>query len=211
MTRAPGRYQAKIRRGFGSIIRGIFIAGCIAAVLVGIGFLWWVNNLPEVEVPMRSKADGIVVLTGSRFRINDALELLAAGHGKRLLISGVYPATKLSEIAHMMPEFERWFVCCVDLDHMALNTIGNAVETKRWAREQRSQSLIVVTSNFHMPRALTEISHQLPDVRLVAYPVVSDRVRIDSWWSSPATARLLFMEYLKYMVASVRVRIDGIA
>ena len=62
-----------------------------------------------------------------------------------------------------------------------------------------------------MPRALTEISHQLPDVRLVAYPVVSDRVRIDSWWSNPATARLLFVEYLKYMVASVRVRIDGIA
>ncbi len=170
-------------------------------LLIGGGFLWWVNNLPEAEVPMRSKADGIVVLTGSRFRINDALELLAAGHGKRLLISGVYPATKLSEIAQMMPEFDRWFVCCVDLDHMALNTIGNAVETKRWALEQRSQSLIVVTSNFHMPRALTEISHQLPDVRLVAYPVVSDRVRIDSWWSNPATARLLFMEYLKYMVA----------
>jgi len=211
MTRTPGRYQANIRRGFGSMVRTFFIAGCLAMLLIGIGFLWWVNNLPEAEVPMRSKADGIVVLTGSRFRINDALELLAAGHGKRLLISGVYPATKLSEIAHMMPEFDRWFVCCVDLDHMALNTIGNAVETRRWALEQRSQSLIVVTSNFHMPRALTEISHQLPNVRLVAYPVVSDRVRIDSWWSNPATARLLFVEYLKYMVASVRVWIDGIA
>ena len=102
-----------------------------------------------------------MVLTGSRFRISDALELLAAGHGKRLLISGVYPATKLSEIAHMMPEFDRWFACCVDLDHLALNTIGNAVETKRWAREQGSTSLIVVTSNFHMPRAMAEIAHQL--------------------------------------------------
>jgi hypothetical protein len=58
---------------------------------------------------------------------------------------------------------------------------------------------------------LTEISHRLPDVRLVAYPVVSDRVRVESWWSSPATARLLFTEYLKYMVASVRVRFDGTA
>jgi uncharacterized SAM-binding protein YcdF (DUF218 family) len=200
-----------MRRGFGSTTRGLIAAVCVGVVLIGIGFVWWVNNLPEAEVPMRSKADGIVVLTGSRFRINDALELLAAGHGKRLLISGVYPATKLSEIAHMMPEFQRWFACCVDLDHMALNTIGNAVETKRWAREQRSRSLIVVTSNFHMPRALTEISHQLPDVRLVAYPVVSDRVRVESWWSSPATARLLFTEYLKYMVASVRVRFDGTA
>lgn len=209
MTRAPGRFQATVRHGVGSIVRGLILAGCLGVVLIGLGFLWWVNNLPEAEVPMRSKADGIVVLTGSRFRINDALELLAAGHGKRLLISGVYPATKLSEIAHMMPEFSRWFACCVDLDHLALNTIGNAVETERWAREQRTASLIVVTSNFHMPRAMTEISHRLPEVRLVAYPVASDRVKIDSWWTSPATARLLFVEYLKYMVASVRVRLDG--
>lgn len=211
MTRAPGRFQATVRHGVGSIVRGLFLAGCLGVLLIGLGFLWWVNNLPEAEVPMRSKADGIVVLTGSRFRINDALELLAAGHGKRLLISGVYPATKLSEIAHMMPEFARWFACCVDLDHLALNTIGNAVETERWAREQRTASLIVVTSNFHMPRAMAEISHRLPEVRLVAYPVVSDRVKLDAWWTSPATARLLFVEYLKYMVASVRVRLDGTA
>ena len=78
-----------------------------------------------------------------------------------------------------MPEFERWFACCVDLDHLALNTIGNAIETKRWAREQRAKSLIVVTSDFHMPRALAEIAHQLPDVALVPFPVVSDRVRDD--------------------------------
>ena len=211
MTRAPGRNRIKLRRGWSSAIRGILIAGCLVVVLFGVGFLWWVNTLPEAEVPMRSKADGIVVLTGSRFRISDALELLAAGHGRRLLISGVYPATKLSEIAKLTPEFDRWFNCCVDLDHVAADTIGNAVETKRWAREQGCRSLIVVTSNFHMPRAMAEISHQLPDVRLVAFPVISDRVRIDSWWSSPATARLLVTEYLKYMVALTRMRLDTLA
>ncbi len=192
-------------------IRSILIAGGVAGVLLGGGFLWFVGQLPEPEVPMRTKADGIVVLTGARFRIADALELLAAGHGRRLLITGVYPATKLSEIAHQMPEFERWFACCVDLDHLALNTIGNAIETKRWAREQGAKSLIVVTSNFHMPRALAEISHQLPDVKLVAFPVASDRIRVDAWWTSPATARLLFFEYLKYMVALTRMRLDGVA
>lgn len=192
-------------------IRKILLAAVLAALLLGSGFLWFVGNLPEGEVPMRTKADGIVVLTGSRFRIGDALELLAAGHGRRLLISGVYPQTKLTEIAHMMPEYSRWFACCVDLDHIALNTIGNAVETKRWAQEQGVRSLIVVTSNFHMPRALAEISHQLPDVKLVAFPVASDRIKVDSWWTSPATARLLFFEYLKYMVALTRMRFDAVA
>ena len=211
MTRTPGRHRVKLHGGFGSVVRNTLIAGLFVVLLIGAGFLWWVNTLPEGEVPMRSKADGIVVLTGSRFRISDALELLAAGHGRRLLISGVYPATKLSEIAKLTPEFDRWFNCCVDLDHVAANTIGNAVETRRWAREQGCRSLIVVTSNFHMPRAMAEISHQLPDVRLVAFPVISDRVKVDSWWSSPATARLLFTEYLKYMVALTRMRFDASA
>ncbi len=193
------------------MLRKSLVAGCFSALLIGAGFVWWVSSLPEAEVPMRRKADGIVVLTGSRFRIGDALELLAAGHGKRLLISGVYPATRLSEIAALTPEFERWFACCVDLDRMAVNTIGNAVETKRWARDQGSKSLIVVTSNFHMPRAMAEISNQLPDVALVPFPVVSDRVKVETWWTNPATARLLFFEYLKYMVAVTRMRLNGFA
>ena len=192
-------------------IRKILLAAGLLALLVCAGFLWFVNQLPEAEVPMKTKADDIVVLTGSAFRISDALELLAAGHGRRMLITGVYPATRLSEIARLTPEFERWFNCCVDLDHAAINTIGNAVETRRWARDQGSKSLIVVTSNFHMPRALAEIAHQLPDVTLVPFPVVSDRIRVESWWSDPATARLLILEYLKYIVALTRMRLDAFA
>ena len=192
-------------------IRRILVAACVAGLLLCAGFPIFIARLPEGEVPMKTKADGIVVLTGSAFRISDALELLAAGHGRRLLITGVYPATRLSEIAALTPQFERWFSCCVDLDRVALDTIGNATETKRWAREQGAKSLIVVTSDFHMPRALAEIAHQLPDVTLVPFPVMSDRVRVETWWSNPATARLLFWEYLKYMVALTRMRLDGFA
>ena len=193
------------------MFRKLLAAAGLAALLLGAGFLWFVNRLPEGEVPMKTKADAIVVLTGSAFRIADALELLAAGHGKRLLITGVYPDTKLMEIARMTPQFEKWFACCVDLDHVALDTIGNAVETKRWARGQGVKSLIIVTSDFHLPRALAEISHELPDVTLVPFPVVSDRVRVETWWSNPATARLLFWEYLKYMVALARMRLHAFA
>ena len=82
-------------------------------------------------------ADGIVALTGGPFRINDALDLLAAGRGKRLLISGVNPATRPGEISRLMPEHQRWFTCCVDIDHSATNTIGNAIETRRWVEGPR--------------------------------------------------------------------------
>ena len=40
--------------------------------------------LPSEEVALDRNADGIVVLTGGTSRVSDALELLAAGRGKRL-------------------------------------------------------------------------------------------------------------------------------
>jgi len=188
------------RTGFVTLL----VFGLPALLLAG-GFLWFVGSVPATEVPPDRDADGIVVLTGGAFRINDALDLLAARRGRRLLITGVNPATRPVEISRLVPEHRRLFNCCVDLDHSATNTIENAVETRRWAKARNFQSLIVVTSNFHMPRAIAEINHQLPGVTLVPFAVVSERVKVDAWWENPATARLLFSEYLKYIVARGRM------
>jgi len=85
------------------------------------------------------------------------------------------------------------------------------VQARRWALEHRFQSLIVVTSAYHMPRALAELGHQLPEATLIPYPVVSDRLRIEPWWSNGATARLVVSEYLKFLAAKVRMRFDSAA
>lgn len=183
-------------------------AGALGAVLLGVGFAWFVLNIPSEEVTLDRKADGIVVLTGAAARIPDAIELLAADRGKRLLISGVHRDTRAREIARLTPLYSKYFTCCIDLDRSALNTFGNALETKSWAREHNFNSLIVVTSNWHMPRAMAELEHQLPDVTLVAYPVISPKLKDDPWWSNLDSARLLFSEYLKYLFAQIRMRID---
>ena len=54
------------------------------AVAFVAGFLWFVATVPTEEVSINRPADGIVVLTGGASRIADAIELLAAGRGKRL-------------------------------------------------------------------------------------------------------------------------------
>jgi len=180
----------------------------IAAAGVSLGFLWFVSQLSTQEAPLTRNADGIVVLTGGASRVTDAFELLASKRGRRLLITGVYPATSRGEISRLMPEHERLFACCVDLDRAAVNTLGNAIGTRRWAREQGFGSLIVVTSAYHMPRALAELAHQLPGVELVPFPVVTEKLRAEPWWSHAATARLLFSEYVKYIVAVIRMRLD---
>jgi uncharacterized SAM-binding protein YcdF (DUF218 family) len=189
-------------------LRGPRVTTLLLLLLIALfsgGFLWFVGTIPETEAPPARNADGIVVLTGGAFRISDALDLLAAGRGQRLLITGVNPATRSQEISRLVPEHQRWFKCCVDLDHSATNTIGNATETRRWVQARGFHSLIVVTSNFHMPRAMAELAHQMPGVELVPYPVVSDKVRVETWWENPSTTRLLLLEYLKYVVARGRM------
>ena len=175
-----------------------------AVLLMGLGFLWFVRQVPAEEVTLNRDADGIVALTGGASRIADAIELLASGRGKRLLISGAYRATNSKEISRLNPEFERWVRCCVDFDR-SLNTLGNAIETKRWAEHRGFRSLIVVTSNYHMPRALAELAHQLPDVVLVPFPVVTDRQRVEPWWTDGVAARRMVTEYVKYVFVRVRM------
>jgi uncharacterized SAM-binding protein YcdF (DUF218 family) len=186
------------------LVRNILYLIVLAVAGFGLGFVWFLHLVEGSHEAPTHKVDGIVALTGGPFRINDALELLAAGLGQRLLISGVNPVTRVGEISRLVPEHERLFSCCVDVEHSATNTTGNAVETRRWVEARGFRSLIVVTADFHMPRAMVELSHQIPGVTLVPYAVVSDKVRVDVWWENPETARLLFLEYLKYIFAHVR-------
>jgi uncharacterized SAM-binding protein YcdF (DUF218 family) len=189
------------------------LVACVAAVvLLGFGFLWFVWRVPADEVALNRNADGIVALTGGASRVADAMELMAAGRGKRLLISGAYRTTTPGEISRLNPVYARVAGCCVDFDN-SLNTLGNAIETRRWAERWGFRSLIVVTSNYHMPRALAEIAHQLPGVALVPFPVVTDKQRAEPWWTNSAIARLMLSEYMKYVFARVRMGVtsaDGV-
>jgi uncharacterized SAM-binding protein YcdF (DUF218 family) len=182
--------------------------GALGALLLLLGFCGFVWFLPERQIVLGDSADGIVVLTGGTSRISDALQLLATGRGKRLLITGVNPDTTTTDIAREVVNYNKLLACCVDLDYSALNTYGNAVQARRWAVAHDFHSLIVVTSAYHMPRALAELAHQLPDAALIPFPVVSDRLRVEPWWSNGDITKLVLSEYLKYLFAKVRMPFD---
>lgn len=191
----------------------VVVTSAILFVCAAAGFIAFLAQLRGVETQPARNADGIVVLTGGSSRVSDAMELLAGGYGKRLLISGVHPTSAASDISRSLPDNQALsgnqslLGCCVDLDRSAVNTRSNAAETRRWVRERGFKSLIVVTSNYHMPRAIAEMSHAMPDVMLIPFAVVGDKWRDEPWWTSGTTFRLLLSEYAKYVAVELRVRL----
>jgi uncharacterized SAM-binding protein YcdF (DUF218 family) len=198
--------NAPVRSPRGRLRAAIAVPLALVAALV-FGFVGFLSQLRDTETRPEQHADGIVVLTGGASRVSDAMELLAAGYGKRLLISGVHPASTAHDISRSVQESQALFRCCVDLDRSAVSTRSNALETRRWAHERNFRSLIVVTSNYHMPRAIVELSHAMPDITLIPCAVVGERWREERWWQNGATFRLVLSEYVKYVAAAMRVRL----
>ncbi|MEZ5792421.1 MAG: YdcF family protein [Nitratireductor sp.] len=154
-------------------------------------------------------ADGIVVLTGGSARIATAIELLEHGSARRLLISGVHPSSSLTAIRGAVNGKRETFDCCVDIDRAAMDTYGNAEETRKWAERYGFRSLIVVTSDYHMPRSLVEMRRTMPLIEFIPHSVNYGPLRADAWFANPGTLKIVASEYLKYLAALVRKEVSG--
>ncbi|MCA0423230.1 MAG: YdcF family protein [Proteobacteria bacterium] len=188
------------------VVLAVFGLAGLGLALLGGGFAVFVESLSRQDTEFGRPVDGIAALTGGAERIGDALMVLEEGRAKRLLISGVgAPVTEKALIRQA--GHADLFLCCVDLGREALNTVGNAVETAAWVRRNNYKSLLLVTSNYHMPRAMVELRRHLKDVHIIPHPVITDAVSVTNWWRDPALFRLLFTEYLKYLASEVRSRV----
>lgn len=185
------------------------LAGTVAsAVFVGAaGMVLFAATIAHYT-PVRSiekPADAIVVLTGGEHRVREAIHLFSQGKARRLLISGVNRATSRDDLKRKAGIDAVLFECCIDVGYDALDTIGNADEARAWAQTWGFKRLIVVTSNYHMPRSLTELSRAMPGVDLVPYPIVARNYRAETWWLYPGTIRIVVSEYIKFLPSIARL------
>ena len=188
-----------------------------AAIIVLIVAIWGLGLWDFADRVQRStppppppRADGVVALTGSNERIAAAMMLLETGKAKRMLISGVNQKVSRAQlrdadqIRRIGASGRRLYDCCVDLGFQATDTVGNARETARWAAAKEYSSLIVVTSDYHMPRAMLELGATMPGVRLTPYPVRSSELDAHHWWRTGDGARRMAIEYCKYLAIAAR-------
>jgi uncharacterized SAM-binding protein YcdF (DUF218 family) len=160
------------------------------------------KSTPAAE-PERAQA--IVALTGNATnRITSAVKLLELGKGARLLVSGVNPEVRPIELQSVSKATRRVYECCVDLGFQAADTKGNAAETAAWAKQHGYTRLIVVTADYHMPRALLELRGSMPKAEFTAYPVKTAELDAATWWKTSGSARRMILEYCKYLAVLAR-------
>lgn len=168
------------------ILKLSLLGAAVAMVLMGawaVGFINFSNAIGDNFKETRyandldlHNVDAIVVLTGGALRVNRGLDLLATGRAGYLFITGVNKQVELPDIIALwqrpiIDDGLGLFSCCIVLDHHAENTAENALETKKWAEATGVKSLLLVTSDYHMPRALLEFRETLPDIDIMPYPV----------------------------------------
>lgn len=169
------------------------------------GFVLFAVSVTRDDAGGWDKADGIVVLTGGDLRVEAGAKLINEGRAKRLLISGVNRKVTRNEMQRLLGLDAHIFNCCVDLGYEALNTVGNADETRTWAMTNGYTKLIIVTSRYHMPRSLAELALVMPNITLIPYPVTPRRFPETAWWLHATTTRVLVAEYLKFLPAVARL------
>lgn len=170
------------------------------------GLVWFVASMPGTAPDTTTRTDAVVVLTGGSERLRNGLVLLDGAAAGQLFVSGVHPGTGLdallAETGLDLPDDQR---ARIDLGHVAADTVGNAIETAVWVRDQGHQSVRLVTASYHMPRSLLEFRAAMPGVTIVPHPVFPQHVKQDDWWRYPGTTSLFVTEYTKYLVAHLRL------
>jgi uncharacterized SAM-binding protein YcdF (DUF218 family) len=189
-------------------LRRVLILGAAAGLsLLALGFVLFASVVTRLPADNNPHADGIVVLTGEGRRIAEGARLLDEGRADRMLISGVFRRTGKKALIEISGLPEDKFDCCVDIGYDALDTAGNANETRAWAASHRYDSLIVVTASYHMPRSLAELSIAMPSTQLIPHPVMPNNFPPTRWWLHASATRMLISEYFKFLPTAAHLTV----
>ncbi|MCA0978692.1 YdcF family protein [Qipengyuania flava] len=154
------------------------------------GFLAFAITLPQPA--SKVETDAVIVLTGGPGRIARGLEVVDEGLAEEMFVSGVDPEVKPEEFAAQFEVPRRTMDCCVTLGFLAVDTRSNAGEVTQWMKEKQFSSARLVTTDWHMARAFSEVTETLPDSISVVKDAVTSHPRLGT----------LFLEYNK-LIASV--------
>jgi len=172
-----------------------------ATLLLGcelVGLVAYSREVRYREFPLPDKVDVIVCLAGGSGRIEEALNLFSTGMARFLLISGTGQDASLGRI--LEPYRSRYRVPweAVRHENVSVDTLTNAREAKNFLERHGATSMLLITAEYHLPRALHLFTRVLGDgAHIHPHPTLSDFSPGQPDHTSLLWLRLLVTEYLK--------------
>ena len=163
-------------------------------------FLKYLSNIND-QLSLKNNMSNIVVITGGVGRIKAGIDLLSNSDNTRLLISGVGKGVTRADL---LPTNFSLYSKRVDLGYFADSTLGNALETKDWVKRNNFDNIILVTDNWHVPRAKLLFEEAMPEVKISVYPVFQYREGTSKKPYLPKNILFLFKEHLKYLISHIQ-------
>ena len=171
------------------------------------------NNILHLTKYNDIESPNIVILTGGANRIKDGLKIIqdfknSKNINYKILVSGTGMGFTKSSLKKKLGEnFNSQLIqCCIDLDGVSKNTLTNASETFKWTSKNDIKEFILITSNYHMPRAILEFKNVMPNLKIYTYAITPKNHDIENWLSSYQTFSLVFTEYCKFIIANLRIK-----
>ena len=147
-----------------------------------------------------------IVLTGGNNRVKKSLQIFfrIKNKNKNLFISGVgkgFNKETLKKITQNNPNYNKIIDCCIQIEGISRNTFSNAVESLKWVKSKKINSFVLLTNNYHMPRAMLEFKSIFNDIKITPY-VFIDENKI--WWKTKIN---YISEYFKYKLTYLRINL----
>lgn len=190
------------------MLRKLPVSSILASGLF-MGLLWDFSHFIRMSQQLsretvNSRPEAILVLTGASERIPKALELLEAQASPLLIISGTARDTTLTDVFNAQASSARnWGALWnkILLESSSTSTVENAMEVNRIVRARGIKQLLLVTSDYHLPRALDVFDLYAPDVEVEGFGV-NEKTHSPSSWLDRTWKRGI--EYAKYSVFRYR-------
>lgn len=186
-----------------------FILPLAAIALIAALFFEFAASTREYRpIGAGAGADAIVVLTGGRGRTDEGLALLRKGRAKLLILSGVHQDADLDSIfLKRVNSVERGKIV---LEKRSGSTFENALEVRKLMEERGIDSMVLITSGYHIKRAHYTFTKVMPEsTRIEAYSVSTPNFDESRWWEGGSFG-LLAAEFVKYYWYMARFAVFGV-
>jgi uncharacterized SAM-binding protein YcdF (DUF218 family)/glycosyltransferase involved in cell wall biosynthesis len=205
------RWDERLRRMYAvtrrRTLQSLLGLAAVVLLLFYTPLLWWVAEPLKVVSPPRP-ADAIVVFAGGvgesgkagggvQERVAQALALYEGGYAPRVIFSSGYVFTlreaevmKAIAVANGVPED------AVLLEEQAANTYDNVRLTHQILEQHGWRRILLVSSPYHMRRALLTWKRVAPDVSVTPTPVPQSQFYLREGGASPAQLQGILHEYV---------------